>query len=260
MPQMLENKNALVTGAANGIGRAIAIGLAKEGANVVVSDVDATRGQAVAEEIAKMGRQSAFVKVDVSSVQSINDMVAAAILKLGHIDVFANNVGITRVQKFFDVTESDWDLLHSVNARGGFFCMQAVARHMVERKQGRIVNGASIASLGYRETTSVAYSASKGAVLVMTQVAAHQLGPLGVCVNAVCPGPTHTEFVLGGISAERRAKVTKKTMNRRMDERVPLGRANTPEDVANVVVFLLSDLARNVNGSAYVVDGGIMLR
>lgn len=260
MPGMFANKTALVTGGANGIGQAIATGLAREGADVVVSDIDEAAGKAVAAEVAKAGRRSLFVKVDVASVPSIEAMVNTAVEALGHIDVFANNVGITRVQKLFDVTEKDWDLLHTVNARGAFFCMQAVARHMVERKQGRIVNGASIASLGYRETTSVAYSASKGAVWVMTQVAAHQLGPLGISVNAVCPGPTYTQFVLGGISPERRARVTQETMNTRMDERVPLGRANTPEDVANVVLFLLSDQARNVNGSAYVVDGGIMLR
>ena len=119
---------------------------------------------------------------------------------------------------------------------------------------------ASIAALGFRDTTSIAYSASKASVLITAQVAAHKLKDHGITVNAVCPGPTYTDFVLGGVDAERRKKVTPEKMYARMDQHVPIGRANTPEDVANVVMFLFSDLARNVNGSAYTVDGGIMLR
>jgi len=226
----------------------------------VVSDIDQLGGEAVVKEIEELGRQAYFIKTDMSSVESIRKMVAAAVNRFGRIDLLSNNVGITRIQGLFEVTEQDWDLLHSVNAKGAFFCLQTVAKHMVERGEGRIVNTASIASLGFRDTTSIAYSASKAAVFVMSQVAAHLLKDHGVSVNSVCPGPTYSGFVSAGMDKEVRKNIDEETLSRRMDEYVPIGRANTPTDVANVIIFLLSDQARNVNGSAYVVDGGIMLR
>ena len=257
---MLLNKVGLATGAANGVGRAVAMRMAEEGADVVVSDIDQLAGEAVVEEVEALGRKAHFIKTDMSSVESIRKMVAASVNRFGHIDLLSNNVGITRIQGLFDVTEQDWDLLHSVNAKGAFFCLQAVAQHMVERGEGRIVNTASIASLGYRDTTSIAYSASKASVFAMTRVAAHLLKDHGVSVNSVCPGPTHSGFVLAGMDEEVRKSVDEEALSKRMDEHVPIGRANTPTDVANVIIFLLSNQARNVNGSAYTVDGGIMLQ
>ena len=257
---MLLNKVGLATGAANGVGRAVAMRMAEEGADVVVSDIDQSAGEAVVEEIEALGRKAHFIKTDMSSVESIRKMVAAAVNCFGRIDLLSNNVGITRIQGLFDVTEQDWDLLHSVNAKGAFFCLQAVAQHMVERGEGRIVNTASIASIGFRDTTSIAYSASKAAVFAMTRVAAHLLRDNGVSVNSVCPGPTHSGFALAGMDEEARKSADEEAMSKRMDEYVPIGRANTPTDVANVIIFLLSDQARNVNGSAYTVDGGIMLQ
>ena len=257
---MLLNKVGLATGAANGIGRAVALRMAEEGADVVVSDIDQLGGEAVVSKIEELGRMAHFIKTDMSSVESIRKMVAAAVKRFGRIDLLSNNVGITRIQGLFEVTEQDWDLLHSVNAKGAFFCLKAVEKHMVERGEGRIVNTASIASLGFRDTTSIAYSASKAAVFVMSQVAAHLLKDHGVFVNSVCPGPTYSGFVLAGMDEEVRKNIDEEALSRRMDEYVPIGRANTPTDVANVIIFLLSDQARNVNGSAYVVDGGIMLR
>jgi 3-oxoacyl-[acyl-carrier protein] reductase len=232
---------------------------------VVLVDLDAARGAEAVEGIEATGRRALFVRTDVRDVGQLEALVGTATDAFGRIDLLANNAGLARVhESLFDVTEEDWDYIHSINARGAFFCLQAVARTMVEQRFGRIVNTASIAALGYRDTTSIAYSASKGAVLTMTQVAAHQLAPFGVTVNAVCPGPTHTEFaVQEWRTAHGRGELTPEQRERlfaAMDPLAPLGRANTPDDVANVVVFLLSDLARNVTGSAYVVDGGIMLR
>ncbi len=257
---MLLNKVGLATGAANGIGRAVALRMAEEGADVVVSDIDQPGGEAVVSEIEELGRQAHFIETDMSSVESIRAMVATAVNRFGRIDLLSNNVGITRVQGLFDVSEQDWDLLHTVNAKGAFFCLQAVAQHMVERGEGRIVNTASIASLGFRDTSSIAYSASKASVFVMSQVAAHLLRDHGVSINSVCPGPTYTGFASAGLDEEVRKDMDDETLFRHMDKYVPIGRSNTPTDVANVIIFLLSDQARNVNGSAYVVDGGIMLR
>lgn len=262
----MKGKIAVVTGAGGGIGRAIAIELASEGASVAVVDLDETRGQVVVDEITSAGGQAVFAQTDLRDVESIDRMVERTADAFGRIDLLANNAGLTRPQGFFDVTPADWDAQHSLNARGAFFCMQAVARRMVTGGGGRIVNVASIAALGFRQTTSIAYSATKGAVLTMTQVAAAQLAEHQITVNVVCPGPTYTEFVVRDTRAlagrpelndEQRQK-----LYRSMDETVsiPIGRANTPEDVAHVVAFLLSDKSLNVTGSTYVIDGGVMLR
>jgi NAD(P)-dependent dehydrogenase (short-subunit alcohol dehydrogenase family) len=260
----MKGKVAVVTGAGRGVGRAIALALAAEGAHVLVADIDVDAGKAVAEEAARCGVRASFVPTDMGDVSSINAMIESAVSEFGAVHLLANNAGLTRPQQFFEVTEADWDYIQAINAKGAFFCLQSVARHMVAAGEGSIVNTASIAALGYRDTTSVAYSASKGAMLAMTQVAAAALAPHGVRVNAVCPGPTHTEFSvrearLAAGKGDLRDETRRKLFHR-LDELVPLGRANTPEDVAEVVLFLLSDRARNTTGSAYVVDGGIMLR
>jgi NAD(P)-dependent dehydrogenase (short-subunit alcohol dehydrogenase family) len=260
----MKGKVAVVTGAGRGVGRAITLALAAEGADVVVADIDADAGEAVADEAARSGGRASFVLTNMGDLGSIDAMVETAVSEFGAIHFLANNAGLTRTQQFFDVTEADWDYIHGVNAKGAFFCLQSVARRMVAAGEGSIVNTASIAALGFRDTTSVAYSASKGAMLTMTQVAAAVLAPHGVRVNAVCPGPTHTEFAvrearLAAGKGDLREE-TRERLFRNLDELVPLGRANTPEDVAEVVLFLLSERARNITGSAYVVDGGIMLR
>lgn len=264
--ERMQGKVAIVTGAGQGIGRATALHLAGAGASVVVVDIDRSRGSSVAAEIADAGGSTLFCETDLREVSSIEEMVEDAVGAFGGIDLLANSAGLTRPQSFFEVTPADWDAQHSLNARGAFFCMQAVARKMVERGSGRIVNVASIAALGFRQTTSVAYSASKGAVLTMSQVAAAQLASHQITVNTVCPGPTYTEFVVRDVRlAAGRPELTdeqRRKLYASMDETVsiPLGRANTPEDVAKVVAFLLSDQSANVTGSTYVIDGGITLR
>ena len=259
----MKGKVALVTGAGRGVGRAIALALAAEGANLVLADIDPTAGEEVADDAMREGVRASFVTTDMGDVSSINALVQSAVDEFGAIDLLANNAGLTRPQDLFEVTEADWEYTHRVNAKGAFFCLQAVARHMVAAGQGSIVNTASIAALGYRNTTSIAYSASKGAMLTMTQVAAAVLGPQGVRVNAVCPGPTYTEFSVRearlSVGKGELREETREKLFHKLDDLVPLGRANTPEDVAEVALFLLSDRARNVTGSAYVVDGGIML-
>lgn len=230
----MQGKVAIVTGAGRGVGRAIALTLAANGANVVVSDIDAEAGAAVAAAVAEHGVRSTFVRTDMGDVASVQALVEITRTQFGGVHLLANNAGLTRSQTFFDVTEDDWDYIHSINAKGAFFCLQAAARVMVDQGGGSIVNTASIAALGFRDTTSVAYSASKGAMLTMTQVAASVLAPHGVRVNAVCPGPTHTEFSVregrlaigkGDLRDESREKLFQ-----RLDDLVPLGRANTPEE------------------------------
>lgn len=260
----MNDRIAIVTGAARGVGRAVATTLAARGATVVAVDIDPDGLADVVEEVTGAGGHGHAAVTDLRDIASIEAMVDETVSRHGRVDLLANNAGMTLTQDLFDVTGDDWDHIHSLNSRGLFFCMQAVARHMVDQGSGSIVNMASIASLGYRQTTSIAYSASKGSVLVMSQVAAHALAGSGVRVNAVCPGPTHTEFAVRETwAAQGRGELPPEKLGKlyaNLDSLVPIGRANTPEDVAELVAFLLSDQARTITGSSYVIDGGIMLR
>jgi len=158
-----------------------------------------------------------------------------------------------------DLTEADWDRMHRVNAKGVFFCLQRVAGEMIERGGGRIINIASIAGKGFSGTSNAAYAASKGAVLSLTKTAAQQLGPYNISVNAVCPGITETEMyqeIVDIRAAKERRPV--EDVRESMVETVPLRRANSPDDIANTVVFLASPASRNVTGQSLNVDGGLV--
>ena len=153
---LLKDKIAIVTGAGVGMGKAIALRYAKEGAHVVVAEINDS-GQQTAAEVSAHDRRGLFVKTDMSKLSDINAMIAKTVETFGRIDILMNNAGVTKKLDFFEVTEADWDWIHSVNAKGLFFCMQAVAREMVKRKEGRIINTASIAGKGFRGTSNIAY-------------------------------------------------------------------------------------------------------
>jgi len=181
------------------------------------------------------------------------------IAEFGRLDIIVNNAGVTRYAYVMDLTEADWDRIHRVNAKGVFFCMQRAAKEMIPRGGGRIINIASIAGRGHAGSSNVAYAASKGAVMAMTMLAAHQLGPHNINVNAICPGMTMTE--LGERNAVGRAAARGITVVELQAEQVagiPIRRANTPEDIAAMAVFLASPGARNITGQAYNVDGGLV--
>jgi NAD(P)-dependent dehydrogenase (short-subunit alcohol dehydrogenase family) len=170
-----------------------------------------------------------------------------------------NNAGVTRRAYIMDLTEADWDRIHRVNAKGVFFCLQRVAREMIPRREGRIVNIASIAGKGYEGTSNAAYAASKGAVISLTKTAAQQLAQHNINVNAVCPGVTNTP--LSQASLEIRAQqmgVSVEDMQQQRVEAIPMRRANEPEDIAAMVAFLGSAGARNITGQSFNVDGGII--
>ena len=251
---LLEDRVTIVTGVGAGIGRAVALRSAAEGAVLVGVDVDAERGAATMADAA-----GDFIKGDVGDLGDIEAIVATVLERHGRVDVLVNNAGVTKSLGFFDVTEADWDRIYRVNAKGLFFCMQAVARAMRERGQGRIVNIASIAGKGYRGTSNVAYAGSKGAVIAMTRVAASQLARHNITVNAVCPGATRTELfeqVVGELS--EREGISRDRALERLDRSIPLRRSNEPDDVAGLAVWLASDQARNVTGQSWNVDGGLV--
>lgn len=256
---LLKDKIAIVTGIGTGMGKAIAVRYAKEGAHVVGAEIDEASGQQTAAEVSAHDRRGLFVRTDMGKVDDIKAMVAKALETFGQIDILVNNAGVTRSLGFFDVTEEDWDWIHSVNAKGVFFCMQEVAREMAKRNQGRIVNIASIAGKGFRGTSNISYAGSKGAVIAMTRIGASQLAKHNINVNAICPGATRTSLydrVMTQLT--EREGITEAEAIARMDASIPLKRSNTPDDIANMAAFLASDEARNITGQSFNVDGGLM--
>lgn len=256
---MLKDQVAVVTGAGQGIGAASAKALAEAGAIVIAVDIDAGLAEKTAQSLAAYQHRTLAVAADVGSVADIQRMVDRTIADYGRIDILVNNAGVTRRAGIMDITEADWDRIHRVNAKGVFFCLQAVARTMIPRRSGRIVNIASIAGKGYVQTSNVAYAASKGAVISLTKTAAQQLGQHNINVNAICPGVTRSALSDANLRVRAEQEgLTLEAMERRRAEIIPLRRVNDPEDIAAMVVFLASPGARNITGQSYNVDGGII--
>jgi NAD(P)-dependent dehydrogenase (short-subunit alcohol dehydrogenase family) len=255
----LTDQVALVTGAGQGIGKASALALAKAGANVVAVDINKESVKEAAAAVVALGRKSLAVEADMGSTADIDRMVAEAIKAFGKIDVLVNNAGVTRRAYIMDLTEADWDRIHRVNSKGVFFCLQRVAREMIPRRSGRIINMASIAGKGFPGTSNAVYAASKGAVISLTKTAAQQLGPHNINVNAVCPGIVRTSLYLGMVATiAQKEGVKPEEIERRYVEGVPLKRANEPEDIADMVLFLASPGSRNITGQSFNVDGGLI--
>jgi NAD(P)-dependent dehydrogenase (short-subunit alcohol dehydrogenase family) len=256
----LANQVALVTGAGQGIGKASALALAEAGAHVVVVDIAGQSAEATAEAITSTQRRALAVRADVGDLQDIDRMVRQAMDMFGQIDILVNNAGVTRRADIMEVTEADWDRIHRVNAKGVFFCLQRVAREMILKRNGRIVNIASIAGKGYAGASNAAYAASKGAVISLTKLAALQLAKHNINVNSVCPGVTRTALSDSNLHVRAQQEgVTIAEMEHRRAELIPLKRANDPGDIAAMVVFLASAGSRNITGQSFNVDGGLIL-
>lgn len=260
--KVLDGKTALVTGAGGGIGRACAIALADAGAAVALADRDRQGADAACADISSAGGTAIPVQVDIGDLKSIDAMIDHVAAELGPVDIAVNNAGIARHGSLLEITEETWDLLQQVNARGTFFCMQRVARQMVEgERPGRIINISSIGGKGFRRTASAAYAASKGAVIAMTYVAAFQLSAHDITVNAICPGVVDTALLRGMLSARSSATGTPvEDLIRDLEQMVPLGRLNTPEDMAAMVVFLAGPGGHNITGQTFNIDGGLIMQ
>jgi NAD(P)-dependent dehydrogenase (short-subunit alcohol dehydrogenase family) len=256
---MLKDQVAVVTGAGQGIGAACSKALAEAGAIVVAVDIDGALAETVVQSLRAHQHRTLGIAADVGSVLDIQRMVDRTMTEYGRIDILVNNAGVTRRADIMDLTEADWDRIHRVNAKGVFFCLQTVARTMIPRRSGRIINIASIAGKGYVNTSNVAYAASKGAVISLTKTAAQQLGQYNINVNAICPGVTRTALSDANLRVRAQQEgLTLEAMERRRAEVIPLQRVNDPEDIAAMAVFLASPGARNITGQSYNVDGGII--
>jgi len=256
---VLADRVAVVTGAGSGIGKATALALARAGARVAVVDVDGAAAKVTADAVAALGPRSVALETDVGDLAAIDRMVQAVLAAFGAIDVLVNNAGVTRRAYIMDLTEQDWDRIMRVNAKGVFFCLQRVAREMIPRRSGCIINVASIAGKGYAGTSNAIYAASKGSVISLTRTAAPQLARHDVNVNAICPGVTVTALSEANVAVRARDEgLSVEEMTRRRNALIPLGRANDPEDVAALAVFLASPAARNITGQSLNVDGGLV--
>lgn len=241
----LDGKVAIVTGAGTGMGQSHALALAREGADVVVADVDMESAEKVAGEIRNLGNRALVVKVDVSNKEQVSQMVKKTLDTFHKIDILVNNAGIDRLYPAEELAEAEWDSMIDVNLKGTFLCCQEVGKQMLKQKSGKIINIASTAAhKGYLR--QAAYSASKGGVLSLTRALAIEWAKYNINVNSVSPGTTVTALFLKlGINLENRIK------------RVPLGRLNKPENVSDAVLFLASSASDNMTGQDIMVDGGV---
>ncbi|MEM0010156.1 MAG: 3-oxoacyl-[acyl-carrier-protein] reductase [Candidatus Bathyarchaeia archaeon] len=245
MDLKLNNRVVVVTGAARGIGRAIALEFAREGANVIVNDIiDASE---TLMEIKKLGKESMFIKTDVSNMNQVKQMFNRVAKNFGRIDILVNNAGVTRDALIQKMKVKDWDYILNVNLKGTFNCCKCAATYMIEQKYGRIINISSV--VGQMGNVGQAnYAASKAGVIGLTKALALELARYGdITVNAVAPGFVNTEM---------RRRVPEKIM-KMFIERIPFRRLAEPEEIAYLVVFLASDLARYITGQVIAINGGL---
>jgi len=244
----LKGKVAFVTGAAQGIGKAIAEALAKEGADIAVSDINKELADKTASEISSLGVKTAAIAGNVANPEDVQKGIEEAVKTLGGIDILVNNAGITRDGLLMRMKEADWDLVLDVNLKGTFNCIKAVSPLMMKKRYGKIISIASI--VGEMGNAGQAnYSASKGGVIALTKTVARELAARGVTANAVAPGFIDTEMT----------KKLPEDIRAKLREAIPLSRLGSPEDVAAAVVFLASPESDYITGQVINVNGGMYM-
>jgi NAD(P)-dependent dehydrogenase (short-subunit alcohol dehydrogenase family) len=253
----LRDRVAIVTGGGAGIGRSICIHMVKEGAKVVVADINPEAAQQTADILNKEGGDGMAFRADVTQSADAQAMAAAALKAYGKIDILVNNAGTDIKGAITELTEKTWDTLMNINLKGVFLCTQAVSHSMIEARYGRIVNISSMAGKTGEPLTSP-YCATKFGVLGFTQSVALELGQYNITVNAVCPGPVDTDLIRQSVAQSAKIKGMKPEdfLQEFFIKPTPLGRIAKPEDVARAVIFLASDEAEFITGSSLNVSGG----
>jgi 3-oxoacyl-[acyl-carrier protein] reductase len=245
----LENKVAVITGGAQGIGRAIALGMGREGAKVVVADLQAEKAESVAVEVRALGTEAVAVEVNVASELSVKRLADLTFERFNQIDILVNDAGVYLKAPVVQKSEEDWDRTINVNLGGNFLCARAFVPAMRKQKSGRIISiASSIAHTGAREFAD--YAASKAAIIGFVKALARELGPDGITVNAICPGSANTDM-------PRRHRTEEETMARLRS--TPLGHVLEPEDIAGPILFLASDAASYITGQVYNINCGTVM-
>ena len=245
----LVNKVAIVTGAGRGIGKAIAIALAREGANIIAIDVDIQTAEKVAKEIKSLDRQAWAIRVDVSDSKEVNRMAQSVLKKFKRVDILVNNAAIIKRGSIEDLTEEDWDRVMDVNLKGAFNCAKAVVGTMKKQRYGKIVNISSIAGKIGDLASAPCYGASKAGMTCLAKSLARELASYNINVNVVAPHAIETDMSKEWSEEKRKSIIAD----------IPLGRLGEPEDVAEAVVFLVSDKAKFITGEVLDVNGGCLM-
>ncbi|MFZ4616876.1 MAG: SDR family NAD(P)-dependent oxidoreductase [Rectinemataceae bacterium] len=246
---MLKNKVAVVTGAGQGLGKAIAESLAEKGSSVAIVDIKLPEARSVAEEITRSGGKAIAVGADVSKVEDIRRMVRETVAAFSGIDILVNNAGILHQTAIEDITEEEWDRMMAVNLKSVFFSMQQVLPSMKSRGSGRIISISSLAGRMGGYANGVAYSASKAGIIGLTRAVARRLASFGITVNAIAPGTTETD-IIKSLSVEQIDM---------LKEAIPLKRLGRPDNVSELVAFLCTDAADFITGAVIDVNGGIYM-
>jgi len=245
---MLKDKVALITGGARGIGKAISLLFAREGANIVIADVNTEVAGETCLEIEQLGRKTLALETDVTNYAKVEETVNKILDKFAKVDILVNNAGITKDNLLLRMSEPEWDAVLNVNLKGSFNCIKAVSRPMIKQRQGRIINIASIIGI-IGNAGQANYSASKAGIIALTKTAAKELASRNINVNAIAPGFIETEMT---------AKLPE-DLRQKMKEAIPLKRFGSPEDVAAVCLFLATDECSYITGQTIVVDGGMVM-
>jgi len=262
----LKGKVAVVTGGAQGIGRGIVMCMAQEGADVAIADLQSEIAAKAADEVKALGRKAVAVKTNVAKQADLEALFEQIKRELGRIDILVNNAGVfcRAGLPFTNNVEEDWDLVWAVNVKSIFFACKAIAPYFIQRKEGRIINIASIA--GLLNTVSMPpYSVSKMGAITLTKIVAKDLAPHGITVNAICPGMLWTPFwqrygeVLAKANPQFAGMTARQVFESRVQAITPLKREQTPEDIGWAAVFLASDHASNITGQVLNVDGGVVM-
>ncbi len=256
----IANQVAIVTGAGQGIGRGIALRLARDGMHVVVADLKAEQAEGVAAEIRALGVQALAFVMDVTKEADRQRLISTTLSEMGRLDVLVNNAGIQRASGPLDVTEEHWDLMMSVNTKAVWFMCQAAMKHFVAQKSGRIVNLASIAGKMASTQNHPVYNVAKAGVIAMTKTFAHTGAAHGVRVNCVCPGVivTAMQDLVDAEFSRLQDKPAEQIRAERLS-RIPMGKMGRPEEVADVISFLVGPDSRYMTGQAINVSGGMVM-